>query len=370
MNTTSPESRLPDTSTRRVLRGPERLQNHEVKWRDRQRFLESKGYMLRPRLRPGWTPSWKRTGERIMYSEDASCLPLRPMLVDATRISDGKLVYIKQFETDDLESRIAMMLGALEDPTNHSVPILDTFVDDADETISYIVMPFLRLSDSPPFDFVEELLDFVDQILEGLVFMHSQGVAHRDCDLKNILMDGSNMFPLGFHPVRDIFLADYVTPATHIPRLDAGVRYYFVDYGISSYFPPGSQRQLVLGTDGRDQDVPELSNDVPYDPFKVDIFTIGNNLRIEFQAKYSNLGFFTPLIEYMTQNEPSARPSAEDALKQWKSIRRRIYLLHRYWRPRERKEPLLIVVILDIVHALGFLPRFAKMVYRTVCLDL
>ena len=92
------------------------------------------------------------------------------------------------------------------------------------------------------------------------------------------------MYPLGFHPVRTIFLADGRTYAPMVPRLEAGVKYYFVDYGISSYFPAGSKHELVLGTAGRDQDVPELSNKVPYDPFKVDIFTIGNVLRGELQA--------------------------------------------------------------------------------------
>ena len=91
---------------------------------------------------------------------------LRPLLVDATRISDSKLVYIKEVETGDLESRLALTLAALDDPTNHSVPILDTFVDHADESISYIVMPFLRMSDSPPFETVGEVVDFADQILE------------------------------------------------------------------------------------------------------------------------------------------------------------------------------------------------------------
>lgn len=95
-------------------------------------------------------------------------------------------------------------------------------------------------------------------------------------------MDADRMFPRGFHPVKDLFLHDVVTPAPYIPRRDAGVKYYFIDYGISSYFPTGSEPHLVLGRDGRDQDVPELSDDVPYDPFKVDIFTIGNVLRGEF----------------------------------------------------------------------------------------
>jgi hypothetical protein len=106
----------------------------------------------------------------------------------------------------------------------------------------------------------------------------------RDCSPKNILVDATNMYPLGFHPVQDVFLDDVTTFAPVIPRLEAGVKYYFVDYGISSYFPAGSRRELVLGVAGRDQDVPELSNNVPYDPFKVDIFTVGNVLLREFQT--------------------------------------------------------------------------------------
>ena len=139
---------------------------------------------------------------------------------------------------------------------------------------------------------------------QGLVFMHSHGVAHRfvfrfairiyvnfactvshrDCSPKNILMDATHMYPLGFHPVADAYLNDTKTIAPRISRLEAGVKYYFIDYGISSYFSPGSRRELVVGIAGRDRDVPELSNKVPYDPFKVDIFTIGNVLRGEFQA--------------------------------------------------------------------------------------
>ncbi len=88
------------------------------------------------------------------------------MLVDATRMVDGKLVYIKQVSTGDRESRLALMLSSHEDPANHSVPILDTFVDTTDESISYLVMPFLRLFDEPPFESIGEILDFADQVLE------------------------------------------------------------------------------------------------------------------------------------------------------------------------------------------------------------
>jgi hypothetical protein len=58
------------------------------------------------------------------------------------------------------------MLSAIDDPANHSVPILDTFEDSVNKSISYLVMPFLRLADNPPFEVVEEVVDFADQILE------------------------------------------------------------------------------------------------------------------------------------------------------------------------------------------------------------
>jgi hypothetical protein len=102
---------------------------------------------------------------------------MRVHLVDATRISDGKMVYIKRVKTGDQESTIALMFSSpamRADPRNHSVPILDYFTDEEDPTISYIVMPFLREIDYPPFELVGDVVEFVDQILEVwqlIVFM-------------------------------------------------------------------------------------------------------------------------------------------------------------------------------------------------------
>lgn len=96
-------------------------------------------------------------------------------------------------------------------------------------------------------------------------------------------MDATRIFPRGFHPLKDNFLPhDISTLAPVLPRMDVGVKYYFIDFGISSYFPEGTEPQLVLDPTGRNQDVPEFSDEVPYDPFKVDIFTLGNVLRREF----------------------------------------------------------------------------------------
>lgn len=289
------------------------LDEHEESWRDRQLFFERRGYMLRPRYRPGWVPSWRLNGKSPFVSEDAILLPFRQHLIDATRISDGLLVYLKRISTGDEESRIACMLSApslRDDPRNHCVPILDIFQDDKDESISYMVMPFLRLIDSPPFEIPQEVTELVDQLLEGLVFLHEQGVAHRDCAYKNIMMDASAMYPRGFHPIREDLLPNDRTIAPYYSRIDVPVKYYYIDFGISSHIPPEAENRLVVGVAGRDQEVPELSlRKRPYDPFKVDIFIIGNLFRRHFHDVFSNVEFLEALIVSMTRHDPALRPS-------------------------------------------------------------
>ena len=86
--------------------------------------------------------------------------------MDATRISDGKLVLLKRIRTESTELTIARQLSSPEyrsDPRNHCVPILDMIPDADDPARSYIVMPFLRYVDNPPFKSVENILDCVDQ---------------------------------------------------------------------------------------------------------------------------------------------------------------------------------------------------------------
>ena len=52
------------------------------------------------------------------------------------------------------------------DPRNHCVPIIEVIDDPGDDSKSYMVMPFLRDADDPQFQYVKEVMDFVDQILE------------------------------------------------------------------------------------------------------------------------------------------------------------------------------------------------------------
>ena len=54
----------------------------------------------------------------------------------------------------------------MSDPRNHCVPVTKVFKDHNDPEVSYMVMPFLRPVDSPSFEYVKEIIDFTDQILE------------------------------------------------------------------------------------------------------------------------------------------------------------------------------------------------------------
>ncbi len=54
---------------------------YELQWKERQGFLASQGYMLRPRYRPGWVPSWKTdTSRHPEKFEDYWKLPVSAIL--------------------------------------------------------------------------------------------------------------------------------------------------------------------------------------------------------------------------------------------------------------------------------------------------
>ena len=100
--------------------------------------------------------------------------------------------------------------------------------------------------------------------------------------MHNFLMDASAMYPEGFHPAQTAYKRDYSGWANYLPRSTVGVKYYFADFGISVHKPEKDRSRFVTGNLGRDRRPPELSVTVPYDPFKLDVFIVGNMLKQEF----------------------------------------------------------------------------------------
>jgi serine/threonine protein kinase len=108
-------------------------------------------------------------------------------------------------------------------------------------------------------------------------------IALRDFSDLNIMLDGTPLYPKGFHPSAQTLLPSGQRRSKPLRRADVpSVKYYITDFGISSHFPDPSRSCLVTGLDAQDKDVPELSRDVPYDPFAVDIWTLGSVYKRNF----------------------------------------------------------------------------------------
>ncbi|KAL1937549.1 hypothetical protein VTO73DRAFT_13044 [Trametes versicolor] len=330
------------------------LGGHETYWRDLFPFLESHGYTLRPRYHPDWKPIWPPPPDiTIAHTEDWIGLPLyRSRMIDATRISDGKLVMLKAITATSTELNICRYFSSeplRDNPRNRCIPLLEELLHPSDPDVCIMVMPYLRNIDQPPFDTVEDILECGEQLLDGLLFMHEHHVAHRDCAYRNVMMDVTAMYPSGYHPLHWRRLADAATAAPTLPRSSVPITYYLIDFGISTRFSQDEPSKLVLGIDGLENTVPELSKTVPYDPFKTDVYILGALFHQEFLAKFSNVEMMAPLLTAMTAKDPTARLDAATALEAWRLMRTQTPARQRRWRAQGRDESLLGSVFRDVL---------------------
>ena len=96
-------------------------------------------------------------------------------------------------------------------------------------------------------------------------------------------MDANPLCPKGFLTVDPFFDRSGYNRAIYRRRYEvSSFKYYVIDFGLSSRFDESDTYRRVTGGRAQDGDVPELSNIVPYDPFLVDIFTIGNLFKLSF----------------------------------------------------------------------------------------
>ncbi|CDO69426.1 hypothetical protein BN946_scf184791.g21 [Trametes cinnabarina] len=268
--------------------------------------------------------------------------------MDATRLPNRDLVAIKSFLKQGQELHIAQFFASIVDKRNHCVPVHEILTDPYDPQLALMVMPYLRPCNNPEFATVGDVVEFVDQTLEGLVFMHQNNVAHRDVAAANIMMDAKPLYPNGHHPIRLGYTPDSMYPVSPLPRAGRDIRYFYIDFGLSSWFSKGSSTN-VIGDVGRDVEVPELSDKVPYDAFKVDIFALGNVYFKEFMKKYKNTDFLVSLIERMKRERPEQRPTAEQALQEWQKIRATLKDPQLRWRLVSQSEQPIERVVNDTV---------------------
>ncbi|KAF8955331.1 hypothetical protein BDZ97DRAFT_1858275 [Flammula alnicola] len=307
-----------NSQSRKPYRRKYLVGEREEFWVDMQPFLLQRGYKLRPRYDPLWKPSWKKFGHFNVSSwdrEDGITIN-RTNVMDAVRMSDGLKVVLKVVETRSKEIPILQYLNSeavRADPRNKTVPLLDVIMIPQTDATALIVMPILLGFSELPFRYVGEFCEAYHQFLLGLVFMHEHKIAHRDACFLNLMMDSSKVIPNGFHFGNWIMEDGVERWIKWVDRRSvAPVNYYFIDFGLSCKFHPRRTDTRAIGKVGQDRTVPEMSNESFYDPFKTDVYQLGNILP-KIYNNYEGLKMFQPLSDAMTCQDPNQRPSAAQA---------------------------------------------------------
>ncbi|EIN06245.1 kinase-like protein [Punctularia strigosozonata HHB-11173 SS5] len=291
----------------------------ETYWRDKYEWLHSCGYKLRDRYKPDWVPSWRDKSDVYYHDQEDSYPILDTRAADAIRVADGTPVALKRIYPDvnSYEEPVIIKLGSdllNSDPHNHCVPIYE-ILDVPGENHRLIVMPLLRKYANPEFDTIGEVVSCIQQIFEGLHFMHTHRIAHRDCTANNIMLDPRDMYPDGFHPAKPSKAKDLKGAAHYYTRTQRPSRYYLIDFGLSMLFPPEGPR-TAIPTMGGDRSVPEFTTDYDaiYDPFPVDVYYLGNWVRKYIIEKYHGFDFLSDLMNDMMVVDPSKRPTMDDVM--------------------------------------------------------
>ncbi|KAL4244672.1 hypothetical protein ABKN59_010317 [Abortiporus biennis] len=296
----------------------------ELFWRDIQPWLQEQGYMLRPRYRSDWKPSY--TVDDISYYFEDGLPIINDAVLDATHIATDELVMLKRVSLEVHPHEVELTRYFSEeplrsDPRNHCVRLLKVLDVPDKPHLKIMVLPLLRQYNHPDFETVGEALEFFRQAFEGLYFMHQCHVAHRDCGRLNIMMDPKPMFPKMYHP-RDINLArNFKDDAKFYSRTVRPPKYYLIDFGLSSRYEPDNTAPREIPIIGGDKSVPEFQNGTaPMDPFPTDVYYIGNVVRVDFLEVYRGFEFIQPLIGDMVQDDPSKRPNMEEVVKRFAEI--------------------------------------------------
>ncbi|KAK7053596.1 kinase domain-containing protein [Favolaschia claudopus] len=306
----------------------------EVSWIRRRDALLQHGYRLRPKFDPDFASRYANL-ERTARNESEAWY-FRDTVMDAVRISDDTKVLLKSVSTTvhPHEVEIGRLFSSpphLDHPRNHCIPIIDVLPDPEDTDAQIIVMPLLARFTRPGFETIGEVIACWRQIFEGIHYMHENFVAHRDCGINNIMQDPTSLYPDGFHPVRHWMDPSYKNFARYITRAECWPRYYIIDFGLSRRYDPADgppSEDIILGGD---KSPPEHAEEaMACNPFPTDIYFLGNLLKQHFLYPesphtgaawlYRPLSFLKPLVNEMTQKDPSLRPTIGEVIKRFDKL--------------------------------------------------
>ncbi|THG95622.1 hypothetical protein EW026_g6061 [Hermanssonia centrifuga] len=131
--------------------------------------------------------------------------------VEATRQRGDVKVFIKAVKpaTREIDFPACFSTHQWRDhPSNHFLPVLDVLEDPLDANNVLMVTPHVRPLDYSAFTTLEEIIDFMEQTLRGMQFMHGEDIAHRK----------RAQIPSKSHPARPIPIAQPVLGTPSCPE--------------------------------------------------------------------------------------------------------------------------------------------------------
>ena len=115
-------------------------------------------------------------------------------------------------------------------------------------------------------------------------------------------MDTTPLFSDIPHPTHEEKTYDFKRRVKKRTRTSYPVRYYYIDFGLSYLFPPEVTAPPFPIVIGGDKSVPEYEDpSILRDPFKIDIYCLGNIIRVEFMDV--SIFIYKPLQALTSLNE-------------------------------------------------------------------
>ncbi|KAJ6473769.1 hypothetical protein C8R45DRAFT_935887 [Mycena sanguinolenta] len=272
----------------------------ERPWRARSyEFLLASGYQQRPR-------------------DNTNAL-------DGLRIKDNQKVVLKR--VNEKELKIFRRLDALRlDARIHTIPLLDV-IPFAGTECTFVVMPYCRRFNSPPFHCRDEFVDAMTQYIEASPIQYALYLRpSRGYSLcMNTILIWSCKKHATFQKARTGTTPTLppAFPGTFFSwknrcSLRPAIQYHYIDFGLSKQFPRGKESARIAVTLRTFPMIPELSLTVPYNPFYVDVFHLGLAMS-QIIDVYPGLEDFRSIAANLTVDDPHARATLEDVLKQLNS---------------------------------------------------
>lgn len=160
------------------------------------------------------------------------------------------------------------------------------------------------------------------------------------------------MYSKLWHPSAPLYNRKFTGGSKHYSRTERPIKYFYIDFGLSRKYEPTDESPRELPVFGGDKSVPEFQRDgyeVPADPFRTDIYCLGNLIRLTFlnvsfryfrcasltcigMQHYRGFEFVEQLVADMVQDDPQKRPAIAEVETRVNEICRRLS----WWKLRAR----------------------------------